>query len=93
MKAVKMFCVAAAMLLASAGFASSFTTTASSRVQKSVAHNYVMKTQPRVVSHPVETTTSLQMSGGSNQEADTDGIEVGKYLLFFVMLANIWAFR
>jgi hypothetical protein len=42
----------------------------------------------------IDTTkaTALQMSGGSNPDVDTDGTGAGKYLLFLVMLVNIWAF-
>lgn len=40
----------------------------------------------------IDTTKALQMSGGSNPDVDTDGTDAGKYLLFLVMLVNIWAF-
>lgn len=32
------------------------------------------------------------MSGGSNPDVDTDGTDAGKYLLFAVLLVNVWAF-
>mmetsp|Transcript_28870 Transcript_28870/g.42435 ORF Transcript_28870/g.42435 Transcript_28870/m.42435 type:complete len:165 (-) Transcript_28870:268-762(-) len=93
---------AATLLLAffaSAGVVSSFTTTTPSRAaSRTVVSNNqpwnFSSTQQTFASYPTDTTTttSLQMSGGSNPDVDTDGIGAGKYLLFLVMLVNVWAF-
>eukprot|EP00574_Skeletonema_japonicum_P008313 CAMPEP_0201716660 /NCGR_PEP_ID=MMETSP0593-20130828/2586_1 /ASSEMBLY_ACC=CAM_ASM_000672 /TAXON_ID=267983 /ORGANISM="Skeletonema japonicum, Strain CCMP2506" /LENGTH=166 /DNA_ID=CAMNT_0048206511 /DNA_START=12 /DNA_END=512 /DNA_ORIENTATION=+ len=88
-------------LFASAGVVSSFTTTTPSRAaSRSVLSNQQpwkfissKTTQQTFVSHPADTTTtSLQMSGGTNPDVDTDGTDAGKYLLFLVLLVNVWAF-
>mmetsp|Transcript_20847 Transcript_20847/g.31335 ORF Transcript_20847/g.31335 Transcript_20847/m.31335 type:complete len:185 (-) Transcript_20847:188-742(-) len=95
-------CTAAALLLtffASVGVVSSFTTTTPSRAASRAVvstnnqpWNFI-STQQTFLSYPADgTTTSLQMSGGSNPDVDTDGIGAGKYLLFLVMLVNVWAF-
>ena len=94
--------VAAALLVAgfaSVGSVSAFTTTtlAQSRVLQSNNESkqfFIGSLTTPSVFHPTntKTTSSLQMSGGSNPDVDTDGIGVGKYLLIIVMLLNVWAF-
>ena len=92
-------------IFASVGVVSSFTTITPSRAaSRSVVSNQQLhfldsstRTQQTFVSHPTDTTTTttttaLQMSGGSNPDVDTDGTEAGKYLLFLVLLVNVWAF-
>ena len=89
-------------LFASAGVVSSFTTAPSRAASRTVESNQQpwnfissKTTQQTFLSQPSDTTTtttSLQMSGGSNPDVDTDGTDAGKYLLFAVLLVNVWAF-
>ena len=99
MKTINRLPYAAAILaiFASVGVVSSFTTLTPSRAASRFVSNQQplqfldrsTETQQTFVSH---TTTALQMSGGSNPDVDTDGTEAGKYLLFLVLLVNVWAF-
>jgi hypothetical protein len=77
-------------------FTTTITTRAPSRVKYAESKQFIgSMATPTFVSHPADTTTttsSLQMSGGSNPDVDTDGTDVGKYLLLFVFLVNVWAF-
>ncbi|KAL7494817.1 hypothetical protein ACHAWT_005968 [Skeletonema menzelii] len=96
------YAAATVAIFASVGVVSSFTTITPSRAaSRSVVSNQQpwkfidssMTTQQTFVSHPTDTTTTaLQMSGGSNPDVDTDGTDAGKYLLFLVLLVNVWAF-
>lgn len=96
------FAAAVLAIFASVGVVSSFTTITPSRAASRFVSNQQplqfldssMTTQQPFVSHPTDTTTTtaLQMSGGSNPDVDTDGTEAGKYLLFLVLLVNVWAF-
>jgi len=73
---------------------SAFTTTiAPSTVKSAESKQFNGRMATAFVSHPADkTTTSLQMSGGSNPDVDTDGTDAGKYLLIIVLLVNVWAF-
>ena len=82
------------------GCVSSFTTTTSSKAavfRRAVVSNQqpwkeLIGNSSSSMRMPAIDTTALQMSGGSNPDVDTDGTDAGKYLLFLVMLVNIWAF-
>lgn len=78
------------------GCVSSFTTTPSKAAnRRAVVSNQQRKEfvgNSSSMRMPTIDTTALEMSGGSNPEVDTDGTDAGKYLLFLVMLVNIWAF-